>query len=86
MYIGGSWWKRRGKGEGDGWHGEKKIGALIFTVYVSWNSDYDALLTEAGDITEKYRIARQIIHEAMEGRQNGSDTVCNAVWYSERLF
>ncbi|XP_022334999.2 beta-galactosidase-1-like protein 2 [Crassostrea virginica] len=30
--------------------------------------DYDALLTEAGDITEKYRIARQIIHEAMEER------------------
>lgn len=30
--------------------------------------DYDALLTEAGDITEKYRIARQLIYEATKER------------------
>lgn len=32
------------------------------------DTDYDALLTEAGDITEKYRIARQLIYEATKGR------------------
>lgn len=30
--------------------------------------DYDALLTEAGDVTEKYRIARQLIYEATKER------------------
>lgn len=37
------------------------------TIFV--DTDYDALLTEAGDITEKYRIARQLIYEATKGRE-----------------
>ncbi|XP_061181180.1 beta-galactosidase-1-like protein 2 [Saccostrea echinata] len=68
---------------GANWDFEKNTLKTDVTSY-----DYDALLTEAGDITEKYRIARQIIHEnihGMPGREIPYDTPKEDFGYAGRV-